>query len=617
MSIERRGLIAIVLSMGLWFAYDAIYLSPKMDREKAQRAHEMAIADSIATANGLTATPVAGVASAETPPALEPYMAPSDTAGLAAAELPLADEVNAVEFTVVSDLYEMVLTTRGGELVSARLLKYETNNEPVELFAQDPDWTQRRVLNLSLDGPTSAIPLGAVAFDAYVGAGTTPILAGSRITIDPNSDQTLITFRAQTPGGVVERTYRFYPGRYDIEVGVQFDESAFPGAQSATWSLGPGMTTTENNVKDDRQNFRASVQLGEEFKRKKSGDYAHDNRDTYSGTLSWASVQTKYFTTAIIAEPPTRADVEISGNKEGHRITAKVTLPTVSQRGIATQKIRVYIGPLEADFIKALGVGLERSIEMGWSLIRPVSWGILWAMKKIYKVIPNYGWVIIIISVLAKVLFYRLTHKSFKSMKEMQDLSPRLQAIKEKYKDDRQKISEETMKAYREAGVNPLGGCLPMVLQMPVFIALFNVLKFTIEVRGAHWFGWINDLSQQDILFTLPISLPLIGDGFSLLPILMGGAMLAQSKLGGSPTGGPTAQTPAGFQTMLPIVFTFLFYKMPSGLVLYWLVNTVLSAVQQYYIHRGTDKDDADEEKNAEEPRKPRNSKRRLETNER
>lgn len=216
--------------------------------------------------------------------------------------------------------------------------------------------------------------------------------------------------------------------------------------------------------------------------------------------------------------------------------------------------------------------------------IRPVSGVVLWSLTALHNVIPNYGWVIVIISLLTKILFYRLTHKSFKSMKEMQDLQPRLQALKEKFGDDRRRLSEETMKLYKEAGVNPVGGCLPMLLQMPVFIALFNVLQYTIELRGAPFVGWITDLSQQDVLFKLPISLPLIGDNFSLLPIIMGGAMFAQSKLGGSPTGQSSTAVPPGFNTLLPVVFTVLFYKMPSGLVIYWIINTVMSVAQQYYI---------------------------------
>jgi YidC/Oxa1 family membrane protein insertase len=127
---------------------------------------------------------------------------------------------------------------------------------------------------------------------------------------------------------------------------------------------------------------------------------------------------------------------------------------------------------------------------------------------------------------------------------------------------------------------------MPMLLQMPVFVALFNVFRYTIELRGAPFVGWINDLSQQDVLFHLPFTLPLIGGAFSLLPIIMGGAMFAQSKLGGSPTGQTSTAIPPGFNTMLPIVFTVLFYKMPSGLVIYWIINTVMSVAQQYYIHK-------------------------------
>jgi len=274
----------------------------------------------------------------------------------------------------------------------------------------------------------------------------------------------------------------------------------------------------------------------------------------------------------------------MAGIKSEHRVSQKVSIPATVARGEVTSEMRAYFGPLNFKLVEGLGVGLEKSVEFGWKFIRPVSVAVLWSMNALHRIIPNYGWVIVIISVLTKVLFYRLTHKSFKSMKEMQDLQPRLAALKEKFGSDRRRLSEETMKLYKEAGVNPLGGCLPMLLQMPVFIALFNVLSHAVELRGAPWIGWIRDLSQMDVLFKLPATLPLIGDNFSLLPLLMGGAMWMQSKLGGSPTGQPGNPMPPGFNTILPIVFTFLFYKMPSGLVIYWIINTGLSVAQQYYI---------------------------------
>ncbi|UCG52606.1 MAG: membrane protein insertase YidC, partial [Candidatus Latescibacterota bacterium] len=274
--------------------------------------------------------------------------------------------------------------------------------------------------------------------------------------------------------------------------------------------------------------------------------------------------------------------------------------------GYVDQTVDLYLGPIDYGILKSFGRGLERNVDMGVKIFRPVSQGILWSLVKLYKVIPNYGIVIIILSVFTKILFYRLTHKSFKSMRDMQALQPKLQALKEKYKDDRQKISQETMKLYKEAGVNPLGGCLPMLLQMPVFIALFNVLRNTIELRRAPFAGWINDLSQQDVLFRLPVSLPFIGDAFSVLPILMGAGMLFQSKIGGSIAGPSSSATqPKAFTYMLPIVFTVLFYRMPSGLVLYWIVNTVLSVAQQYYINKGVDKEERAKASNSPTPPKP------------
>lgn len=585
MSMERRALLAFVASMLLFLAYDALYLGPRgrkqAERRRILQEQQAAIADSLAA---LEPTVVEETPASDVPATAEETVAETRHEPL---EQPLA-AAPARFITVASGLFEITLTTNGAEVVSTRLLEYKTRGLPVELYPQDPDWTDERVLSVSLDDAQSSFELGRLGFDVLAGGAGAPLGDGARVTVDPRREHTDLLFRARTPDGrTVERNYRFFPDRYDYEASVTFSAAEFPGVERMTWGFGPGMTATEKNVKDDQQSFKASVLRGEEFDRRKPGNFAHKTEETFpEATFSWAAVQTKYFLTAIVPPEPTRAVVTMSGDKPGHRITQKVSLPTAVGRGEVTQTVRVYMGPLSTAALKPINAGLDRNIEMGYNWIRPVSKIVLKSMIWMHGFIPNYGWVIIIISVLTKVLFYRLTHKSFKSMKEMQDLQPKLAALKEKYGDDRQRLSQETMKAYKEAGVNPLGGCLPMLLQMPVFVALFSVLKFTIEVRGAHFIGWINDLSQQDVLFQLPVTLPLLGNAFSLLPILMGASMFAQSKLGGSPTGGPSTTTPPGFQTMLPIVFTVLFYRMPSGLVLYWIVNTVLSVAQQYYIHR-------------------------------
>jgi YidC/Oxa1 family membrane protein insertase len=610
--------------MLLFLAYDALYLGPKREEareariEELAREHEARRADSLqAVARGDVLEPPdkADVKAPGSDATLVPYAEEADTVATET-DSGAAMETEPVLVTVVNDVFAITLTSRGGEVVSARMLNYLTDDQPVEFFPQNPGWTFDRVLNVNLLREQGSIPLNRINFRIYDGGAGEPLADGARVEVDERSGQRTIVLRGRTADGrVVERSYTFRTGHYDFEAGIRFAQADFPSVIQVAWDTGPGMTSTEKNVKDDHQSFRANVLLGEEMKSKKPGDFGKKSTESFSGTLNWFSIQTKYFTTAVVPPEPVRADVVVAGNKEGQRVTARAAVPATATRGRVDQTMRVYMGPVAVDYLEELGVGLERTVQLGWKFIRPLSVLVLWSMKALYKVIPNYGWVIIIISVLTKVLFFRLTHKSFKSMKELQEIQPRINAIKEKYKGDQQKISQETMRLYKEAGVNPLGGCLPLVLQMPVFIALFNVLKFTIQLRGAHFVGWIDDLSQPEVLFRLPISLPLIGDAFSLLPILMGASMLAQSKLGGSPTGGTSTAVPPGFNTLLPIVFTFLFYSMPSGLVVYWIVNTVLSVAQQYYIHReskGT-RDDASVDATATTPAKPaRPPKRRL-----
>jgi YidC/Oxa1 family membrane protein insertase len=589
--MERRALLAFVASMVLFLAYDAIYLSPRVKKQQEQRRAQMELA---ARADSMAAA--ARGATFESPPVTEARES-ADTVAMEALDPVSAMTAPVSRFTVTSDLFEIVFTSAGGEIAEARLLRYTTDERPVEPFPRDPDWTREGILNLTLEGDGPALALGGLGFQAYPGGSLTPLDDGARVEVDPRREYTDLVFRAQTAAGpTIERTYRFFPDRYDFEATVRFARSSFPAVTGIAWGFGPGMTATEANLVDDQENFRASLLLGEEFHRLKPSHFSNGSVENYAGTLSFASLQTKYFLTAIVPPVPTRADVVVSGDKATHRLTQRVTLPAPAAQAEVSQTVRVYIGPLAFKALEPINAGLDRTIEMGWRWIRPVAWIVLKSMIWTYHFIPNYGWVIIIISVLTKVLFYRLTHKSFKSMKEMQELQPRIAALKEKFGDDRQRLSQETMKLYKEAGVNPLGGCLPMLLQMPVFVALFNVLKYTIEVRGAHFAGWINDLSQQDVLFKLPMSIPFIGDAFSLLPILMGVSMFMQSKLGGSPTGGSSMMQPPGMTVMLPVVFTVLFYKMPSGLVIYWIINTVLSVAQQYYIHRDSNKAKANDE---------------------
>ena len=224
---------------------------------------------------------------------------------------------------------------------------------------------------------------------------------------------------------------------------------------------------------------------------------------------------------------------------------------------------------------------------IGWSWVTPLTRFFSWLLGELYVFIPNYGIVIILITVMVRLVTAPLLGRQMRSMKkmssQMQDLKPRLDAIKEQYADDKQRQSEETMKAYREAGVNPLGmlgGCLPMFLQFPVFIGLFYALQSAIELRQAPFVGWIHDLSMPESLFIIPgLGVPL-----RVLPLIMGASMWLQQKL--SPQ---TSMDPAQQQmmsTLMPVMFTVLFYQFPSGLVLYWMVSNFLAIGHQFWINR-------------------------------
>jgi YidC/Oxa1 family membrane protein insertase len=209
-------------------------------------------------------------------------------------------------------------------------------------------------------------------------------------------------------------------------------------------------------------------------------------------------------------------------------------------------------------------------------------------MNWMHQFIPNYGVIIIIFSVLTKLLFYPLTQKQTESMKKMQEIQPKMKALQEKYKNDKEKLNKATMEMYQKEGVNPLAGCLPLLVQMPVFFALYQGLSHTISLRMQPFFGWINDLSQPDALFQMPFELPFLGADFNVLPILMALAMYIQGKVAPTTAGGGQM---AAMTTMMPLIMVFIFYNMPSGLVLYWLVNTILQVYQSWKIHRNAPKD--------------------------
>lgn len=243
-----------------------------------------------------------------------------------------------------------------------------------------------------------------------------------------------------------------------------------------------------------------------------------------------------------------------------------------------TFNIRLYMGPKEVETLQLAGHDLNRAVDFGWFtfLAKPL----LLVLRWFYKYTHNYGVAIILLTVVIKILFWPLTHKSYKSMQVMKKIQPKIAQVREKYKDDREKLNQELMMLYRTYKVNPLGGCLPMVLQIPVFFALYRMLYGALELRHKPFVLWINDLTAPDRLH-IGIDIPYLG-GIPVLTLLMGASMFIQQKM--MPTGGDPRQEK--MMLLMPVIFTVFFVNFPSGLVLYWLVNNVLSIVQQYWINR-------------------------------
>ncbi len=297
--------------------------------------------------------------------------------------------------------------------------------------------------------------------------------------------------------------------------------------------------------------------------------------------MDWVGYENNYFIQAIVP-------LETSGYKIVPRVldenksllqlvylTDPFELPKGERK---TFKIRFYMGPKEVETLQKAGHELARAVDFGWFtfLAKPL----LLVLRWFYKYTHNYGVAIILLTVIIKIIFWPLTHKSYKSMQVMKKIQPKIAQVREKYKDDREKLNQELMMLYRTYKVNPLGGCLPMVLQIPVFFALYRMLYGALELRHKPFMLWINDLTAPDRLH-IGIDIPYLG-GIPVLTLLMGVSMFIQQKM--TPTGGDPRQEK--IMLLMPVIFTVFFINFPSGLVLYWLVNNVLSIVQQYWINR-------------------------------
>lgn len=302
----------------------------------------------------------------------------------------------------------------------------------------------------------------------------------------------------------------------------------------------------------------------------------------FPGEVDWAGFHTTYFIAAILPDQPAEASARFVAIEPGKLAVAEVAFRpvTLTPGQSATREFRGYVGPKEIDRLTAIGSGMVRSVDLGWSWIAPMTRFFGWMLRALYSVIPNYGIAIIILTLLVKLVTAPLVTKQMRSMEGMRGLQPKIKELQAKHADDKQKQSAAMMSLYKKEGVNPLGGCLPMVLQLPVMIGLFYALRGSIELREAPFVGWITDLSAPETLFMIPG----LGIPIRVLPLVMGATMVLQQRMTPQPT--MDAAQARMMTTMMPIVMTVVFYQFASGLVLYWLLSNVLAIAHQLWIRR-------------------------------
>ena len=451
-----------------------------------------------------------------------------------------------------NELYEATFSSRGGQLVSWSLKEYnDPGGNPVQIVL--PGGTE---LGIVLEGERDS-DLSQVMFSAN--------------SVDRGNGAREIVFEAGNGSSRVRKTYFLEPDTYRARLNVEI--SGFPEDNNYRIGWNDALPRAEKNEKQDRDAQGAVILMGKDKETVKPKDFKKESTKEFEGNVRWAGVRNKYFAALVIPPEESSTRVRTSGTHEPPTVGAEIIMPIL--QGQASHDFGLYIGPMEYERLKAED-RLQASLDWGWSLFKPISKILLAAMLWTYQFIPNYGWVIIIISLLTKLIFYPLTKTSLKSMRAMQKVQPEMTALREKYKNDQKELQKQTMALYKKHKVNPVGGCLPMLIQMPVFIALYAVLGNSIAMRNAPFMFWINDLSSPDTVFSVA------GFAIHILPIVLFIFTVLQQRM--TPTNADPRQKMMGY--MMPFVTLFIFYGFPAGLNLYWTVNSVATVIQQWFIHR-------------------------------
>jgi YidC/Oxa1 family membrane protein insertase len=556
--MDKRTILAVVLSVVVLMVYQYFFAKPPVKPTVQQEMAAVSATDSKTAAlpAGQTASPVAGAQIASLKP------------------------VTGYEKDVVVEtpLYRAVFTTRGGALKSFKLKQYQTSIPGTKDIAESfygligkkmPVHNPPEPIELVHVRDGMPLPFTVSFPDSTINIPENTFFEAQASLIDLTREGDAprsFTFTQTFPGDMrIDKIFTFNRENYafDLEVKVQnlrnmpIDENAalswnqYVDPEAPTDSYGHDGPVSYVAEKVDRPDVKKM-----------------DPDKTMGPYVSWSAFESKYFISAMIPQNPsltTMKLVKTQNNMVSINLLGPKNLVPAGQPSVF--KYKLFLGPKDYNILQKQGIKLEYSIDFGdW--LKWLAIPMLKTLNFIHDYINNFGIAIILLTILIKAIFWPLGNKSYKSMKEMQKLQPKMAELREKYKDDKTRLSQESMALYKNHHVNPMGGCLPMVVQIPVFFGLYKALLYAIELRHAPFFWWIQDLSAKDPYY--------------ITPLIMGATMFIQQKM--TPTGADPMQ--AKIMLFMPIIFTFMFLNFPSGLVIYWLLNNVISIAQQMHTNK-------------------------------
>jgi YidC/Oxa1 family membrane protein insertase len=557
--MDKKTILAVVLSITVFLAYQMFFATPPPPKQAAPAQESKQVSKDTA------AKPPATPATAAAPKsAAEKEAAPKD-------------------IKVETENYTAIFSTRGGALKSFQLKGYQKEctectddiypkiknfvtgqNQPAKAKSKD-------LIELVAVNEAMPYPLAITFPETAAEIAADSIYDADVIKLDMKNakeKQRLVFSRIFNGKIKVEKIFTFNPDNYSIALDVKVSnltDTPMTQIPHLNWY----QYVDPKRAEDSYGHEGPVAYVSKSIKRKKVSDISTDTN--LGPDVSWGGFENKYFMALIIPQDPSLTSINMSkdsSNMVSLDIKRTKSIIPPDQSGLFSYAL--FIGPKDYTLLKKQGISLEEAIEFD-SFIPGLKWlsiALLFFVRFLHQYFSNYGVAIIILTILIKIIFWPLGNISYRSMKEMQKLQPKINELKEKYKNDKSKIGQETMAMYRSHKVNPMSGCLPILIQIPVFIGLYNTLLYAIELRHSPFFWWIQDLSAKDPYY--------------ITPIIMGATQLIQQKM--TPTVGDPMQ--AKIMLLMPVVFTFIFLNFPAGLVIYWLLNNILSIGQQYYINR-------------------------------